>query len=93
MKAKHDCQKARKVVLYTPYGIEASDKSNARGRFEFVGMNGRAGGERYANRRGTFRYTAVAKERKITKQNGDKKVCKEGTSEKVTAPAPFRARN
>ncbi len=85
VKAKHDCRKARKVVLYSPYGIAGFDKSNARGKFEIVEQHGGAGRERHARRRGTLQFYAVAEERKITKQNGDKIVCKAGSSERVKA--------
>ncbi len=71
VKAKEGCQGGRKVVVYDPSKEIGSDTSNARGRYK-IKFIAEAGGPSFH---------AKAKE-KIIKANGDKIVCKPGTSNK-----------
>ena len=74
VKARKGCQKGRTVALWDRYGgHRASDRSDARGRYKIT----------YSPYPGTGPYFAKARERKITKDNGDKIVCREGTSKRV----------
>jgi hypothetical protein len=82
VKARQGGQEGRRVLLYGPYHITRG-KTNARGKFEIVEDYGRAGRGRDAPRGTPYQYTAVAKETKIAKHNGDKIVCREGRSNTI----------
>ena len=69
--AKKDCQKGRTVAVRSGWGPVGSDTSNARGEFKVW--------EQYrGSARGTSGFRAVVE--KITKNNGDKIVCKRGVA-------------
>ena len=81
--AKKGCQKGRTVVL-VGYGYTSpvgQDESNARGKFKIVEQLRRS-------RLGTYPYRVVVK-RKITKNSGDKIVCKTGKAILHGVPDPF----
>ena len=75
--AKKGCQEGRTVVLVNGYGLVGSDKSNARGKFKIVEHH-HARSEHGRSARGTARYRVVVEKRKITKNSGDRIVCKTG---------------
>jgi hypothetical protein len=77
VKARKGCQKERRVIL--TYGKQklGSDRSNDRGKYKIY----------FAEHDTSGNYRTVASEKKITKNDGDKIVCKTGRSNQVSVYA------
>ena len=71
LKAKKGCKKNREVNLKGP--VSGSDKSSSSGKYRITVGNAPAG-----------TYKAVAAKKVIKKGNGNKVVCKKGSSDSIT---------
>ena len=76
--ASHDCQKKRRVIVTHDHERVYADTSNDRGKYRI--------GVAVHDLHPVWNYRAVAKARKITKNDGDKIVCERGTSNPISPP-------